>query len=196
MHQAWGTEALVSSVAQRDYRTIATCPGQHASPSQVTPQHFVRPWLKVCQYQCLKRGTVWSWSGLEPGLLNPESSTLTITAPSLTLLIFYFSLPQVWKRKESEYSFLWRTHSLENSELLRPEFSGEIRPSLITGKPEKYFPRWKRWLRYGLSFLLTLPVLLLAVGAMLCSLNFNGYIKDKESPVYIASFAYFAEPVL
>lgn len=91
---------------------------------------------------------------------------------------------------------MWRTHSLENSELLRPEFFGEIRPSLITGKPEKYFPRWKRWLRYGLSFLLTLPVLLLAVGAMLCSLNFNGYIKDKESPVYIAAFAYFAEPVI
>lgn len=92
MHQAWGTEALVSSVAQRDYRTIATCPGQDASPSQVTPQHFVRPWLKVCQYQCLKRGTVWSWSGLEPGLLNPESSTLTITAPSLTLLILFIFL--------------------------------------------------------------------------------------------------------
>ena len=43
--------------------------------------------------------------------------------------------------------------------------------------------------------MLTLPVLLLAIGAMLCSLNFNGYIKDKESPVYIASFAYFAELV-
>ena len=102
----------------------------------------------------------------------------------------------MWKRKESEYSFLWRTHGLENSELLRPEFSGEVRPSPISGKPEKYFPRWKRWLRYGLSFVLTLPVLLLAVGAMLCSLNFNGYIKDKESPVYIAAFAHFAEPVI
>ncbi|XP_073249226.1 anoctamin-10-like [Porites lutea] len=100
----------------------------------------------------------------------------------------------IWKRKESEYSFLWRTHGLEKSELLRPEFTGKMQPSPITGQPEKYFPRWKRWLRYGLSFVLTLPVLALAVGAMLCSLNFNGYIKDKESPVYIAAFAYFAEP--
>ena len=102
---------------------------------------------------------------------------------------------QIWKRKESEYSFLWHTHGLEKSELLRPEFTGKMQPSPITGQPEKYFPRWKRWLRYGLSFVLTLPVLALAVGAMLCSLNFNGYIKDKESPVYIAAFAYFAEPV-
>ena len=102
---------------------------------------------------------------------------------------------QIWKRKESEYSFLWRTHGLEKSELLRPEFTGKMQPSPITGQPEKYFPRWKRWLHYGLSFVLTLPVLALAVGAMLCSLNFNGYIKDKESPVYIAAFAYFAEPV-
>ena len=36
---------------------------------------------------------------------------------------------------------------------------------------------------------------MVAVGAMLCSLNLNGYIKDKESPVYFASLAYFAEPV-
>ena len=101
----------------------------------------------------------------------------------------------MWKREESEYAFMWRTHKLENSELLRPEFSGVMQPSPVTGKAEKYFPRWKRWLRYGLSLILTLPVLLLAVGAMLGSLNFNGYIKDKDSPVYIASFAYFSEPV-
>ena len=113
---------------------------------------------------------------------------------SVEVIIFPVSF-QIWKRKESEYSFLWRTHGLEKSELLRPEFTGKMQPSPITGQPEKYFPRWKRWLRYGLSFVLTLPVLALAVGAMLCSLNFNGYIKDKESPVYIAAFAHFAEPV-
>lgn len=111
------------------------------------------------------------------------------------LMAFWaISFLAIWKRKESEYSFLWRTHGLEKSELLRPEFTGKMQPSPITGQPEKYFPRWKRWLRYGLSFVLTLPVLALAVGAMLCSLNFNGYIKDKESPVYIAAFAHFAEP--
>ena len=102
---------------------------------------------------------------------------------------------QIWKRKESEYSFLWNTYSLEDSELIRPEFHGVIRTSPITGKPEKYFPRWKRWLRYAVSFVLTLPVLCIAVGAMICSLNLNGYIKDKESPVYLSSLAYFAEPV-
>lgn len=111
------------------------------------------------------------------------------------LMAFWaISFLTIWKREESEYAFMWRTHKLENSELLRPEFSGVMQPSPVTGKAEKYFPRWKRWLRYGLSLILTLPVLLLAVGAMLGSLNFNGYIKDKDSPVYIASFAYFAEP--
>jgi hypothetical protein len=37
--------------------------------------------------------------------------------------------------------------------------------------------------------------LLIAVAAMLCSLNLNGYIKDKHSPIYVSSLAYFAEPV-
>nr|XP_058973340.1 anoctamin-10-like [Pocillopora verrucosa] len=127
-----------------------------------------------------------------PGVTVDDNPLLPLY--EVLMAFWAISFLTVWKRKESEYSFLWRTHGLEHLELLRPEFSGEIRPSPITGKPEKYFPRWKRWLRYGLSFMLTLPVLLLAIGAMLCSLNFNGYIKDKESPVYIASFAYFAEP--
>ncbi|XP_048585783.1 anoctamin-8 [Nematostella vectensis] len=100
----------------------------------------------------------------------------------------------IWKRKESELAYKWNTYNIDHIEQVRPQFHGAIITSPITDKPIKYYPRWKRWLRYGLSVLLTLPVLLLAVGAMLCSLNLNGYIKDKESPVYIAVLTHFAQP--
>ena len=60
---------------------------------------------------------------------------------------------------------------------------------------EKYYPAWRRRVRYMLSFLFSLPFLSLGVGAMILSLNLNGYIHDKESPIYFASLSRFAEPV-
>ena len=101
----------------------------------------------------------------------------------------------MWRRRESELSFLWNTYGNEDAYDIRPEFNGVIRTSPVTGKPEKYFPRWRRWLRYLFSFILTMPMLLVAVGAMLLSLNLNGYIKDKHSPIYVPALAYYAEPV-
>jgi len=65
----------------------------------------------------------------------------------------------------------------------------------VTGKMEKYFPAWKRRFRYVLSFMISLPFLGLGVGAMVLSLNLNGYIHDKESPFYFATLSKFAEPV-
>jgi len=106
-----------------------------------------------------------------------------------------FDIMQYWKRQESQLSYKWNTINVDHSEAIRPEFFGNIIKSPVTGKPVKHYPRWKRWLRYGLSFILTLPVLSVAVGAMLCSLNLNGYIKDKESPVYFECLSRFAEPV-
>ena len=101
----------------------------------------------------------------------------------------------MWRRRESELSYIWNTYGNEDAYDIRPEFNGVIRTSPVTGKPEKYFPRWRRWSRYLVSFIFTMPMLLVAVGAMLCSLNLNGYIKDKHSPIYVAALAYYAEPV-
>ena len=48
---------------------------------------------------------------------------------------------------------------------------------------------------YIFSFIITLPFLVVAVGAMILSLNFNGYVHDKQSPIYLATLAKFSEPV-
>ncbi len=84
---------------------------------------------------------------------------------------------------------------IERKEIVRPEFYGDMHTSPITGKQERYFPSWKRFAMYTLSFILTLPFLAVAVGAMILSLNFNGYVKDKHSPIYMAVLAKFSEPV-
>ena len=38
-------------------------------------------------------------------------------------------------------------------------------------------------------------MIVLAVAAMAVSLNLNGYVKDTNSPIYLASLAVFAAPV-
>ena len=72
---------------------IATPPRWDASPSQVTPQHFIRfPWQfagihlyswvegGIVRVKCLaqEHNTFMTQQGLKPGLFNPESSMPTI----------------------------------------------------------------------------------------------------------------------
>ena len=40
-----------------------------------------------------------------------------------------------------------------------------------------------------------LPLLSLGVAAMTLSLNLNGYVKSRESPIYVEYLARYAEPV-
>ena len=110
---------------------------------------------------------------------------------SCNLFVFF----QSWRRQESELALRWNSTQVERKEIVRPEFYGEIRQSPLTGKPERYYPTWKRVLIYLLSFVITLPFLGMAVGAMILSLNFNGYVKDKHSPIYLAALAKYSEPV-
>ena len=70
-----------------------------------------------------------------------------------------------------------------------------MEPHPVTGIPSLYFPNWKRRLCYLFSLMVTIPLLLLGVLVMILSLNLNGYIKDKDSPIYISHLATFAEPV-
>ena len=90
-------------------RSIATPPGWDASPSQVTSQHFVRfPWQFAGTHLLLggerhceskvssQEHNTMTRPGLEPGPLDPESSTLTtrpLRLPKMFKCIYFeFSL--------------------------------------------------------------------------------------------------------
>ncbi|XP_065883003.1 anoctamin-10-like isoform X2 [Dysidea avara] len=99
-----------------------------------------------------------------------------------------------WQRKCSNHTFAWHSYHISRKEELRAEFYGTLLPDPVTGKPRLYYPHWKRRLRYLLSLLITIPILLLGVLTMILSLNLNGYIIDKNSPIYVSYLAQFAEP--
>ncbi|XP_028413837.1 anoctamin-8-like [Dendronephthya gigantea] len=127
-----------------------------------------------------------------PGITVDDNFLLPLYALFIVIWAVFFIV--IWRRREAELSYIWNTYGYEDAYDIRPEFNGVIRESPVTGKPEKYFPRWRRWLRYLVSVIFTLPMLFVAVLAMLCSLNLNGYIKDKHSPIYVSALAYYAEP--
>jgi len=126
------------------------------------------------------------------GMTVDDSPYLPVYALMMALWTILYI--KCWRRKEHEHALDWGTYNVEKSEHVRTEFVGEIRTSPVTGKPEKYFPSWKRRIRYLASFLLSLPFLSMGVMAMILSLNLNGYIHDKESPIYFATLSHFAEP--
>ncbi|XP_065183783.1 anoctamin-8-like [Sycon ciliatum] len=136
--------------------------------------------------------------GLALYLFRPEGVTVDnspyIPLYSLCVPIWGVFFVKFWKRHMNAVAFEWNAHDFEEEEELRPEFWGEKRISPVTGKIEVFFPEWKRYTRYFVSFLVMLPMLGIALGAMCLSLNLNNYIRDEESPLYIGTLAVFAQP--
>ena len=99
---------------------------------------------------------------------------------SVGMFVWGIAFLQHWKRTTARWAWRWGTFDLDKAEELRPEFEGEVRTSPVTGKPEMYFPQWRRQLQYGFSALVTMLMLLVAVAAHVCSLNFQGYIQPKH----------------
>lgn len=57
---------------------------------------------------------------------------------------------EFWKRKEKTKSMEWGTTDFEEEEMERPEFKGELVPSIVDGKLRKQFTGSQR---YSLLFI-------------------------------------------
>lgn len=67
-----------------------------------------------------------------------------------------------WKRRSAELAYTWGTAD-QRDELLvepRPQFKGEERLSEITGKPELFYPEWKR---NAFRYCVTVPVIIVCL---------------------------------
>eukprot|EP00947_MAST-08B_sp_MAST-8B-sp1_P002603 g2603.t1 len=101
---------------------------------------------------------------------------------------------QFWDRSAAWYSCEWGIpHDLAHHDEIRLDFWGETRTSPVTGKPEVHFSATRRWVRYGVSTLVTCLMLGVAFTVMILSLNLQGYVHEK-SPVRVDALSRFAEP--
>jgi len=101
---------------------------------------------------------------------------------------------KLWTRQAAELSWGWGSFNAEKQEKVRPEFKGELRVSPVTGLEERYFPYQRRLMQYGISLLVTLPLILVVVLVMFTLLNLQGYITDPASPFIVPALADLAAP--
>lgn len=93
------------------------------------------------------------------------------------------------------HSFHWNTHSYCSLDEISHTFHGVVGKDPVTDEPVICYPAWKRRLWYLFSVLAMLPLLAGGVAIMTLSLNLNGYVREKDSPIYVGWLAQYAEPV-
>ncbi|CAM9723991.1 unnamed protein product [Chrysoparadoxa australica] len=115
---------------------------------------------------------------------------------SLTVILWGAAFQIGWRRTSALTAWRWGTLLDDGIDDVRPEFQGELRISPVTGKLERHFPRAQRLPRYFVSALFSSFFLALAVGAMVCSLNLQGYVEHDnklEGLIYLPTLARMAD---
>lgn len=94
-----------------------------------------------------------------------------------------------WNRKTQELKIKWNNYTEEyDRENRREEFKGEWSKSLITGEFEIHFSKTKRFIKYIDSFIISIPILFLAILLNIISLNLIGSIKDEDNSIFHIKF--------
>ena len=106
-----------------------------------------------------------------------------------------------WRRAEASAALAFGDALVEEGDEVayaRPRhgFRGVLRTSPVTGRPERYYPPWRRQLSYAASLLVTAAMLSVAGLWHIVSLNLQGYIRfDKawEEPFFYPQIAKLAD---
>ena len=71
---------------------------------------------------------------------------------SLTVMIWTFIVLLNWRKRSNALSYQWGSMDYKEVETNRPEFFGTYMRDPITDEWVIKYPRWKRWLKYLISF--------------------------------------------
>lgn len=110
-----------------------------------------------------------------------------IYAMLMSLWINFFII--FWNRKTQELKIEWHNYTEEyNRENRRREFKGEWSRSLITGKYELHYSKTKRFIHYIDSFIISVPILFLAILVNIICLNITGIINEMDNSIFHIRF--------
>jgi len=106
---------------------------------------------------------------------------------AMFVMLWTFIVLINWKKRANFLAYRWGTMDYKEQETTRPQFHGDYTRDEITGEWVVTYPKWKRWLKYLVSFPLTLLftsgalILILAVHANR-DLQLANYIEQKTNP--------------
>ena len=75
---------------------------------------------------------------------------------SVCVMIWTFIVLVNWRKRANFLAHQWGTMNYKEQETTRPQFHGEYVKDEITGEDILHYPKWKRWLKYCISFPITL----------------------------------------
>jgi len=106
---------------------------------------------------------------------------------SAFLMLWSFVVMVTWRKRSNFLAHRWGTLNYQEEEITRPQFSGTYKFDEITQEWTVYYPSWKRWIKYAISFPLTvLFTLVTLVGILMLYANRDialaRYFDSKENP--------------
>lgn len=75
---------------------------------------------------------------------------------SVVVMMWTFIVLVNWRKRANLMAYRWGTMNYKEQETTRPQFKGDYTQDEITGEWIVTYPKWKRWLKYSISFPLTL----------------------------------------
>ena len=106
---------------------------------------------------------------------------------SAVIMLWSFVVMVTWRRRSNFLAHRWGTLNYEEEETTRPQFSGVYKFDEITQEWTVYYPSWKRWLKYCISFPLSVMFTLITLlGILMLYANRDialaQYFDDRNSP--------------
>lgn len=102
---------------------------------------------------------------------------------AMIVMLWSFIVMANWRKRSNFLAHRWGTMNYVEQETTRPQFKGEYRKDDITGEWVVYYPSWKRWIKYLISFPITLAF---TVGTLVLILLVHAN-RDQLLARYIAS---------
>jgi hypothetical protein len=85
-----------------------------------------------------------------------------------------------WRKRANFLAYRWGTLNFKEQETTRPQFRGEFVEDEITGEDVVQYSKWKRWLKYAISF----PVMLIFTGCTLFMILWVHANRDMQLQEY------------
>ena len=101
---------------------------------------------------------------LEASVIDrPRAKSRMLPFFSAFQCIWAIALLEHWKRKESRLAMRWGTLGLAETVPDRPGFRGPLRPSLVDGRPEAFYPAGRRRRHACIAFFVVAALIIVLV---------------------------------
>ena len=106
---------------------------------------------------------------------------------ALIVMIWTFVVLVNWRKRANYLAYHWGTLNFKEQEATRPQFRGEFVKDEITGEDIVHYPKWKRSLKYAISFPVTLVFTVCTLLMILLvhtnrDLQLKDYLEQKMDP--------------